>query len=140
MKTFNPDPYGADNFEIVRYNVSPEPASKLTDELVVTLTYPPIVVDHADGKVRYVRVNQESVRASDGLRVHYDFYRDGWVIEQPMDRFQKLSENHYDTITEWTEVFFAKSWALEPDGDQDEIMKAKFLAADAEWEDRNRRS
>lgn len=64
------------------------------NELHVELTYPPR--DDANeaekpGQIRYVVVDQESVRASDGVRLHYDYQRDGFVIEQA-SRFSWATE------------------------------------------------
>lgn len=80
---------------------------KCEDLLSVVLTYPPYTdADNTNKQCRYVYVNQESVRASDGIRLHYDFQRDGIVIEQePQD------EN--GEVGPWQEVAFIKSWALD---------------------------
>lgn len=64
----------------------------------VELSYPRV-----EGNVTHLEIDLVDVRASDGLRVSYDFDRDGWIIEQPIN---------VDEDT-WKEVFFAKSWALE---------------------------
>jgi len=76
-------------------------------EVHVTLTYP--CVDGA--KTRYIVVNQESVRASDGLRLHYDYERDGFVVEQQ----EQVCDCDGSIIGEgdWKEVGFFASWALE---------------------------
>ena len=52
----------------------------------------------------FVEVGLMSVRATDGVRVHYDFDRDGFVVSQPCSR---------DIPEEWAEVGFFKSWALD---------------------------
>src|ERR1700730_6101953 len=57
--------------------------AKLVDELQVELIYPPHTSrKDGGGKCKYVFVNQESARATDGVRLWYDYNRDGWVIEQ----------------------------------------------------------
>lgn len=87
---------GSSNFHI----------TKEGDTLSVELTYPPRSdEDNTKGQCRYVFIDQESVRASDGIRLYYDYDRDGWVIQQE-------AECGDDT---WQEVAFIKSWALEPD-------------------------
>lgn len=77
------------------------------DTLSVEHTYPNI---NPNG-VKYFEINQESVRATDGIRLHYDYDRDGWVIEQPT----KLSWLYKDDACDmgWKEVAFIQSWALE---------------------------
>jgi len=80
--------YRANNFHI----------SRNENELSVELTYPQV---NTYGGCQYILVDQESVRASDGIRLHYDYERDGWVIEQP------------DNNENWKETAFAQSWARE---------------------------
>jgi hypothetical protein len=96
--------YGADtcNFHI----------AKRGDTLCVDLVYPPYEHDqNTEEKCRHVYVNQESVRASDGIRIHYDFTRDGFVVEQPRPRLVALGGNSYDEVEDWIEVGFFPSWA-----------------------------
>lgn len=72
------------------------------DTLTVELTYPPRSdVANTHDQCRYIVVNQESVRASDGIRLVYDYDRDGFSIQQ---------ETSPDN---WQEVYFAMSWALD---------------------------
>lgn len=54
-----------------------------------------------------IHLDQESVRASDGIRMQFDYARDGWVIFKPNWR-----QNPDDP--EWLEVIFVSSWLLEP--------------------------
>lgn len=76
-------------------------------ELRVELTYPPYTDgENTRGQCRYVYVNQESVRASDGIRMFYDFERDGWVIQQPKYDDESGEED-------WAEAAFVRSWARE---------------------------
>ncbi len=70
------------------------------DALVVDLWYP-----QQDGQPKYIDLGLVDVRASDGIRISYDFERDGWVIEQPRKQGQ-LEE--YDP--QWKEVSFVQSW------------------------------
>jgi len=90
--------YGADNADVVRHG----------DTLSVTLTYPPMGQDD-EGKMRYVEVDQESVRASDSIRVHYDYERDGWSIEQASVFSWKTGDKVMDQG--WAEVAFVPAWA-----------------------------
>jgi hypothetical protein len=96
------------------YGSSPENfhISKSGDQLNIELTYPPR--DDAANKndqVRHIYVNQESVRASDGIRMHYDYERDGWVIEQGSKWEWEEGEAHDE---DWQEVAFVESWARDP--------------------------
>lgn len=85
---------------------------KSGDELAVTLTYPPYEGDpNPVGKCRYVHVDQESVRASDGIRLHYDYVRDGFVIEQASTFQWEADDQICDP--DWREVAFIRSWARE---------------------------
>ncbi|WP_019998879.1 hypothetical protein [Aureimonas ureilytica] len=73
--------------------------------LNVTLTYPAI---SKNGCVHVV-VDQESVRASDGVRLTYDYDRDGWSIQQA-SRFAWSSDDKV-CDEDWQEVAFIQSWA-----------------------------
>jgi len=81
------------------------------NEVHVDLVYPSYTPDEAPERCHYVVVNQESVRASDGVRLSYDYGRDGWVIEQPHVNEETGDER-------WVETAFVQSWA------QDEWKKA----------------
>jgi hypothetical protein len=93
--------------------------AKHGDELDIRLTYPPWSdADNKTGQCRHVRINQEAVRASDGIRVHYDYVRDGFVIEQPRP-YMVLENGVYDCRETWIEVAFCQSWRFErPDDEQ----------------------
>jgi len=97
-KVFESD-YGSENYHVTRRN----------NEIEIRLTYPN--VPHEHGNVMYVLVNQESVRASDGVRLHYDYQRDGFVIEQAQVFEWDASDRICDP--KWKEVAFIESWALE---------------------------
>ncbi len=91
-----------DNFEIWRDK----------NQLGIELIYPSREND--DGKpdrIKYIEVGLCDVRASDGIRIHYDFVRDGWVVEQPT----QLTWKAYDKVCDekWKEVAFVESWQLE---------------------------
>lgn len=94
--------YGVNNFHVTRRG----------DELDVTLTYPPYTdADNTNEKCRYITVDQESVRASDGIRLYYDFYRDGFVIQQASTFSWSMDDNVCDP--DWKEVAFVQSWGRE---------------------------
>ncbi len=74
------------------------------DTLSVELTYPKI----SSQGIKFIEVDQESVRASDGIRMFYDYDRDGWAIQQPT----RLIWNKEPYDMGWKEVAFIQSWGL----------------------------
>ena len=72
--------------------------------MVLQLWYP-----RTDEAQRHVEVELIDTRANDGLRLSFDFDRDGWAIEQPLGGAE---DEEGETI--WVEVFFARGWGLEP--------------------------
>lgn len=70
-------------------------------DLDLTLTYPGLAEERGVGYCA-VQIDQEATRASDGIRVRYDYDRDGWVIEQPTRRSEPQV---------WVETAFVESWA-----------------------------
>lgn len=77
------------------------------DTILATIRYPRVA-----GNPRYVEIELEDVRAADSIRIHYDFERDGYVIEQAC-RFEWDAD---DTICDpgWEEVAFVRAWARRP--------------------------
>jgi len=57
-----------------------------------------------DKKINEIEISLSDVRASDGIKINYDFDRDGYVIMQPY---------YVDGEEHWKEVGFFMSWALE---------------------------
>ncbi len=113
---------GAKNFHV----------TKAADTLHVTLTYPPWTdADNKHNQCRHIYLNQEAVRASDGIRLHYDYERDGFVIEQPKPRLVAVGENSYEQVEDWAEVGFFQSWARN-DWDNCDPPLAEYERADAE--------
>jgi hypothetical protein len=107
--------------------------AKSGDELNVTLTYPPWTdADNKNGQCRHIRINQEAVRASDGIRVHYDYERDGFVVEQPKPRLVAIGKNSYDQIEDWSEVGFFQSWARDEWNGEGQPPLSEYERADAE--------
>jgi hypothetical protein len=68
--------------------------------------------------VKHVEIGLVDVRASDGIRVTYDFERDGWVICQPTKLCWACDDENPDMG--WKEVAFVKSWALEAEQAENE--------------------
>lgn len=86
--------------------LEPEQLSVRGDTIRAELWYP-----RCEGRPRYVEIDLVDVRASDGIRISYDFERDGWSIEQA-----STFEWHADAATydyDWQEVAFVPSWGRE---------------------------
>jgi hypothetical protein len=77
------------------------------DTLLVELTYPKI----SENGVTKIFIDQESVRATDGIRLSYDYDRDGWIIEQQSRFAWRADDKVFDP--DWQEVAFIESWARE---------------------------
>ena len=89
---YNPNPYAENtNFDCFL---------KGEDTVVLDLLYPNV------NKIKYLEFDQESVRASDGIRISYDYTRDGYKIEQRSDR---------ENWSGWIEVAFIQSWGSFPE-------------------------
>ena len=72
-----------------------------------------------NNEVKFIKIGLMDVRAADGIRVHYDFERDGFAICQPKPILTKLEDSSYDSDEEWIEVAFCQSWKYgykTPDG------------------------
>lgn len=67
-----------------------------------------------------IEIDLMDVRASDGIRVEYDFSRDGWVIKQPKWTEIEVSPRTFVTHEDWIEVAFIQSWQLNPEAGQPE--------------------
>lgn len=65
--------------------------------------------------IKYIEIGLMDVRASDGIRVSYDFDRDGWVIEQNAPTMEPIDDTCSQQVDHWKEVAFCKSWALTPE-------------------------
>lgn len=61
--------------------------------------------------INTVEIHMQCVRAADGVRVSYDFERDGWKIEQA----STFSWAAGDTVcdSDWREVAFIQAWGRE---------------------------
>ena len=76
------------------------------DTMYVDLWYPEV-----DGNPKYVDLDLMHVRAADSIRIHYDFERDGWAIEQASTFSWPSSDPECDP--DWQEVAFVQAWARE---------------------------
>lgn len=63
-------------------------------------------------KIQHIGVGISHVRASDGIKICYDYDRDGYVIKQcwteEVDKGSFIEE-----VQHWEETAFVQSWALE---------------------------
>lgn len=77
------------------------------DELHIDLWYP----RNEDESIKRFVIGLVDVRAADGIRVSYDFDRDGWKIEQA----STFSWDAEDSVCDpdWQEVAFVQAWARE---------------------------
>lgn len=62
-----------------------------------------------------VEVGVTAVRAVDGVRVRFDFDRDGFVITQPRRWYERSKEAPYELNLheEWIEAAFCPAWQFE---------------------------
>lgn len=75
------------------------------DTTAVELAYPKI------SEIKYVTVDLLDVRAADGIRISYDFERDGWIIEQASVFEWDASDRVCNP--DWQEVAFVQAWGRE---------------------------
>ncbi len=75
------------------------------NELHYDLWYPGI-----GGNPTHLQIGMMAVRATDGIRVSYDFGRDGWVIEQG-GVWSWTEDDPEPHDEDWQEVAFVQSWA-----------------------------
>ena len=81
----------------------------LENEICVNLWYP-----RCAENAKWIVIDLVDVRASDGIRVSYDFERDGWKIEQA-SRFSFEPNEPIDLG--WIEVSFIQAWGSRIDED-----------------------
>jgi hypothetical protein len=86
-------------------------AKRYGDAIHIDLWYPGV-----EGNAKYIVLGLMHVRAADGIRISYDFERDGYKIEQA-SKFQWEAD---DPICDpdWQEVAFIKAWAREVEKDE----------------------
>lgn len=86
-----------------------------------------------DTAVKFLEVGLMDVRASDGIRVHYDFERDGFVVCQPKPIVSGIKDSCIECGEEWIEVGFFQSWKFNdwnngfPSAEEIEAFKAREL-------------
>lgn len=85
----------------------------MSDTKRVCLEYP-----RNEGNPKFVEVDLMDVRAADGLRISYDFERDGWKVEQASTFSWEADDEKCDP--DWQEVAFVQAWARKKDGPGDE--------------------
>ena len=73
-----------------------------------------------DGRPKHLQIGLMDVRSTDGIRISYDFNRDGWVIEQS-DPIWEDRGDHMAHVDRWREVYFAPSRALVSDEYENEL-------------------
>lgn len=64
-----------------------------------------------DGQISAIEVGLVDVRAADSIRIHYDFERDGWVIQQASTFSWTADDEACDP--DWQEVAFVQAWGRE---------------------------
>jgi len=65
-----------------------------------------------ENQIKEIKLGLAHVRASDGIKIHYDFERDGYVVMQPFT-IEEDKGSYIDCVEHWEETGFFKSWALE---------------------------
>lgn len=65
-----------------------------------------------DNNINEINIGLYDVRASDGIRVTYDYERDGYSIQQPFI-IEVDKGSFIDCEEHWEETAFLQSWALE---------------------------
>lgn len=80
------------------------------DTVEVEFLYP------RSNQIKYIEVGLCDVRASDNIRISFDFDRSGWKIEQSY--FNEIYKENYIEASEniWEEVGFFPNWNLEDKG------------------------
>ena len=70
-----------------------------------------------DDNINEIEIGLSDVRASDGIKIHYDFERDGYVVMQPyfidVEKKGYIAEEEHWEEEHWEETGFFQSWALE---------------------------
>lgn len=62
---------------------------------------------------QHLHVGLMDVRAADTIRIHYDFDRDGYVIEQASVWSWAIDDEVMDP--DWQEVAFIQAWGRDPE-------------------------
>lgn len=67
----------------------------------ITLLYPRI------NPHKFIEVSICDTRADDGIRLYFDFKRDGWVVQKPTKLSWEINE---EPGPSWKEVAFIQGW------------------------------
>lgn len=86
---------------------APDQIGRRMNTLLADLWYPGL-----PGNATHVEIGLLDVRAADSIRIHYDFGRDGYAIEQA-GRFEWDVEDE-TCDPDWQEVAFVQAWARDP--------------------------
>lgn len=81
-------------------------AEQIQDELHIELWYPGV-----EDNINKIVLGLMHVRASDSIRISYDFARNGWKIEQASIFEWSVDDEICDP--DWQEVAFVQSWGRE---------------------------
>lgn len=76
--------------------------------LVAEVQYP------QNNKIKAIEIGMCCVRAADGIRISYDFERDGWKIEQAQYFEWEVDDSICDPG--WIEVSFIQAWGSKVEG------------------------
>jgi hypothetical protein len=96
------------------------PSEKILDtEFQIARTGNTIAIDlwypRVGTNAKHIEVGLCDVRAADSIRIHYDFARDGYVIEQASAFSWEIDDEVRDP--DWKEAAFIKAWARRTDED-----------------------
>ncbi len=83
------------------------------DVLATELYYP-----MSEGNAHAIHIDLCDVRSSDGIRVEYDFERDGWVIMQT--KCWQIAKDMMQDDGDWKEVAFVQTRGREVEKEEDE--------------------
>ena len=72
-----------------------------TDTVGITLYYPRV------NSHKFIEASISDVRADDGIRLYFDFDRDGWVVQKPTKLSWEVDE---EPDPHWKEVAFIQGW------------------------------
>lgn len=84
-------------------------ARLIGDVFEVDLMYP-----RCDGACKEIEVGLCDVRASDSIRISFDFDRNGWVVKQASTFEWSMEDTESDM--DWQEVAFIDAWGRKKEG------------------------
>ena len=96
------------------YNMIIDTSRACGNEFSIDLHYPPYENEPCEeGQIKYITVGLSAVRAADDVRIHYNFERDGWVVEQSSIFEWEPGDNENENYRDWQEVAFIQAWGRE---------------------------